>query len=395
MKKLLSILLSILLVSTLVFSVTACKDTDESESIDETVTPVTITVKTEKEDGKEINTLTEISLSAAAKSYVDDKDYENLKTLFSNHGVKGFTIDSANAKVKFEIPSNVTHIATNAVANLTFITDLVVGPNVVEIEKGAFVGLSGLESITLPFVGGKIGAIKEARLFAYIFGSIGGTGLTAVTQTYSDANESTSSLYVPSLLKTVTVTGDVKVTEGTQKHYIKDGVHYSVDSDYAEPTITVDGEVYNVIAVATKNYSESAIQPYAFHSITTIETVNLSANTTEIPEYAFYGCTGIKTLTFKDGFTIGKYAFANCTSLRDLTLNAVILGEGAFSGCTALGKATEISLGGLDVSKVTSFGKDAFAGCTSLTKENLVAGAHTEDFLADAFDKDFFEEDED
>ena len=162
MKKLLSILLSILLVSTLVFTVTACNDSSESESIDETVTPVTITVESSKESGKDVNTLTEISLSAAAKTYVDNREFDKLAALFTAHNIKGFTIDATKATVKFEIPAEVTHIATNAITNLTFITDLVVHEKVVEIEKGAFVGLSGLKSITLPFVGSKVGAINGA-----------------------------------------------------------------------------------------------------------------------------------------------------------------------------------------------------------------------------------------
>ena len=403
MKKLLSILLSILLVSTLVFSVTSCKNGDESESIDESVTPVTITVKTAKEDGKEINTLTEISLSAAAKSYIDEGNLADLENLFKTHkdstddqqvkdDISCFTVDAVAGKVKFELPANVTHVASNAVANLTFITDLVVGNKVEEIEKGAFVGLSGLETIKLPFIGSKLGAYNDAKLFAYIFGSIGGDGLTAVTQTYNEGTESTASLYVPTSLKTVTITGDVTYTVNEVRAY-KDG------DDYIP---LADGETaperFTEVTIETIDYKKSAIQPYAFFGITTVENVILEgAKNDMIPDNAFNGCTGIKELSFNSEIIIGRSAYANCTSLKRITFGdeaSVMLLEGAFSGCTALGKATETSKGGLDLTHVLFVDKDAFKGCTSLHKDTLVLGFHTEIDLEDAFDKDFFKEEE-
>ena len=404
MKKLLSILLSILLVSTLVFTVTACKNSSESESVDESVAPVTITVKSAKEDGVDVNTLTEISLSAAAKSYIDDHNLDGLATLFKTHtdsatteqkvkdDIKWFTIDVANGKVKLEIPATITHIATNAVANLTFITDLVVNNSVVEIEKGAFAGLSGLETITLPFVGSKLGAKNGAKLFAYIFGSVGGEGLTAVTQTYNDGAESTESLYVPTSLKTVTVNGNVTYTEEEIRAY-KDGDDYIPLADGED---VPDG--FTEVIISQISYKDSAIQPYAFFGITTVETIIFAGEKVDmIPDNAFNGCTAIKALHFDGEIVIGRNAYANCTSLKKLTFGetaAVVILEGAFNGCSSLGASTQTTKGGLDLTHVTFIDKDAFQGCTSLRKETLVLGSHTEESLKDAFDKDFFEDEE-
>lgn len=399
MKKLFSILLSILLVSTLAFSVTACKKTAE-ESVDLNEVPVTITIKTEKEDDETTVTLTEISLSAAAKSFIDDKKIDDLKNLFDSHGTpdtKCFTF--ANGEVTFTIPSNVTHIGANAVSNLSFINHIVVGENVVEIAEGAFPGLSGLKSITLPFVGGKVGAVNSAKLFAYIFGTIGGDGLTSITQTFNEVSTNTASLCVPTSLKKVTITGDVKTTTKTRKYYNNsDNKPVPVADDYADATIEVNGETYTVYSVTTKDYSESAVQPYAFHGVTTIEEVVFGGEITEIPEYTFYGCAGIKKLDFTGSTitSIGKYAYANCTSLRVLTLGSVVtLAEGAFSGCTSLGKNTETTVNTLAITGVT-LGKDAFAGCSSLTEEKLDVdfSALSEDeqkALEDAFGEEFFE----
>lgn len=389
MKKLLSFLLSMLLVSALAFSVTACKKEEAGVILDETVTPITLKIETETDDdGNEQKVLTEITLSASAKDYIDKRNYDGLAKLFAKHTIKNFYINVTEETVKFEIPSNVTRIASNAISNLSFLTEIVVGENVTEIEKGAFVGLSGLESITLPFIGGKIGAVNDGKLFAYIFGSIGTDGLTAVTQNYNEGTSSTASLYVPTSLKTVTVTGDVKTTTETVSYYInEDNEHVLVDEQNPAP----DGAA--VVTVSVESYKESAVQPYAFYGITTVETVNFEGEITAIPDYTFYGCSSIKELNVKETIkTIGKYAYSGCTSLRVLTLNNVeTIREGAFSNCSSLAKSTETKAGSLDISGVTTIEEGAFTGCSSLNKNKLTLGAHTAESLEDAFDEGFFE----
>ena len=391
MKKLLSLLFSILLVSSLVFSTVSCnKEESEEEVLDENVAPITLTIETETDDeGNPEKILTEVALSALAKSYVDDNDFAKLDDLLKDHGAAQYLTVNGD-KVTLTIPK-VDKIAANSVVNLSFVTNLVVDNAVKEIEKGAFVGLSGLETITLPFVGGKVGAVNEAKLFAYIFGTIGTEGLTAVTQNYNIGTESTSSLYVPTSLKKVIVTGAVNVTEEKVKYYINDdNEHVVLGAEETAP----EGKPAYEIDVAS--YKDSAVQPFAFYGITTVEEVVFEGDIDHIPEYTFYGCSAIKVLDFTGSkiTKLGNYAYANCTSLRKVTFNALAIGEGAFSGCTSLGKATAIEAGSLDLTNVTTVGKDAFLGCTSLSKEKVVLGAHSEEELKDAFNKDFFKADE-
>ena len=82
----------------------------------------------------------------------------------------------------------------------------------------------------------------------------------------------------------------------------------------------------------------------------------------EIGEYAFYGCSGLTSLTLPVGITsIGEFAFSGCSGLTSLTLPAGItsIGEFAFSYCSGL---TSIYV---YAEKVPRIGRYAFEGCAS------------------------------
>ena len=59
----------------------------------------------------------------------------------------------------------------------------------------------------------------------------------------------------------------------------------------------------------------------------------------KIGQYAFYGCSGIKTLTLGKSVTsIGAKAFFKCTGLTSLTIPSKVskIGKYAFYGCKGL-----------------------------------------------------------
>ena len=79
--------------------------------------------------------------------------------------------------------------------------------------------------------------------------------------------------------------------------------------------------------------------------------------------YAFYGCSGLTSLTIPSCVTeIGKSAFRGCSGLTSLTIPSSVteIGESAFEGCSGL---TSLTI----PSGVTSIGGDAFWGCKGLT----------------------------
>jgi hypothetical protein len=101
----------------------------------------------------------------------------------------------------------------------------------------------------------------------------------------------------------------------------------------------------------------------AFNGCTDLTVVSLPAAKT-IGYRAFAECTSLTTVSLLVAQTIGDWAFYNCTSLTTVSLPAAqTIGDIAFNGCTDL---TEVSL-----PAAQTFGHRAFAECTSLTTVSL------------------------
>ena len=95
-----------------------------------------------------------------------------------------------------------------------------------------------------------------------------------------------------------------------------------------------------------------------------------SSSNDKIGDYAFFGCSGLTSLTLPSGVTkIGFSAFSGCSGLTSLTLPSGVtwIDSSAFDGCSGL---TSIIL----PSGVTEIGDNAFDGCSGLTSIPLPSG---------------------
>ena len=133
------------------------------------------------------------------------------------------------------------------------------------------------------------------------------------------------------------------------------------------------------------------IGSWAFYGYTGLKSVTIPNSVTNIGEFSFYGCAGLVGITIPDSVeNIDDWAFRNCTGVKGITFNGKIpnMGSGAFDGvsnCTAnylCGKGSSLNYaaeaGGDITWKIIHTGNKIIDAAVSATydKTGLTAGSH-------------------
>ncbi len=208
--------------------------------------------------------------------------------------------------------------AHNLYINNSLVTNLVIPDTVTEIKANAFSGATCLTSVT---IGNGVTGIGE-RAFS------GCSGLTSVT--------------IPN-----SVTG------------IGDGAF-----SFCYGLTTVNFNATNCTRMGSPS---DPVFSLVFSRCSSLVTLNIGKNVTNIPSYAFSGCNGLTSINIPDSVKeIRKYAFVNCSCLTSVTIgNSVAeIGDYAFSGCENL---TSIAL----PNSIKQIGWMSFDGCNKLTTATI------------------------
>ena len=303
-------------------------------------------------------------------------------------------------------------------------TSLTIPNSVISIAEGTFSGCSQLESITLPFVGDRPHESTDTYQypFGYIFGTENYEGGASTEQYYygsSTDNTTNTTYYIPSSLKSVTITGSNYIPYGAFnncKHltsitipnsvtniaegafsgcsslesitlpFVGDKPHEPTDNyrytfGYIFGTKSYDGgsktsqyyfnansstmvEYYIPSSLRTVTLTSGSLIPnYAFNQCQDLTSITIADGTTSIGACAFRSCNGMTSIAIPDGVTsIGPCAFLDCNSLISATIpnSVTYLGVSVFGGCISL---TDVTL----PDGIASIPNGAFNNCLSLT----------------------------
>ena len=245
--------------------------------------------------------------------------------------------------------SNPLYYAKHLFMNGKEITDLVIPNSVTSIGNYAFSGCEGLTSVTIPNSVTKIGWEAFSRCF----------GLTSVTIPNSVTEIGYSAFSGCSGLTSVNIT-DIEA-------WCK--IRFSSDNNplyYAHHLYLNGNEIKDLIIPN----SVTSIGEYAFYGCSGLTSVTIPNSVTSIGTGAFSGCSGLTSVTIPSSLTtLGQSVFSDCSGLTSVNIpNSVTsIGNGVFSRCSGL---TSVTI----PNSVTSIGNTAFSSCSGLTEVKIGSG---------------------
>ena len=151
--------------------------------------------------------------------------------------------------------------------------------------------------------------------------------------------------------------------------------------DLSEAKIVAGGDAY--FQSSKKFYtSNDKLGNYAFFGCSGLTSLTIPSGVTSIGGAAFRGCSGLPSLTIPSGVTsIGKSAFLGCSGLTSLTIPSSVtsISDRAFYGCRGLTSIYAC------MEKIPTLGSNVFTGCDAKNCILYVPTGTYDDYLVSDF----------
>ena len=238
------------------------------------------------------------------------------------------------------LSEQVAGIGEYCFSNCTNLQGIIIPDAVKTVGKYAFQNCSSMESVKM--------GIGVETIETYTF-----TGCSALTDMQIGSNVKSINAYAfnnCSSLPLIEIPQSVTMIDNhvfyrckaLKNVYIADRTtELSLGSNSSSP-LFADCPLDSVYIGGNISYNKSSNYGYSpFYRNTSLRSVHITDQETEISPNEFYGCTGLKNVRIGDGVTtIGNWAFSGCSSLDYFQFGASVetIGQEAFSDCVAVTK---------------------------------------------------------
>ncbi|MBR4645166.1 MAG: leucine-rich repeat domain-containing protein [Bacteroidaceae bacterium] len=219
-------------------------------------------------------------------------------------------------------------IVSKAFLGCSGLISITIPNSVTSIGDRTFGGCSSLTSVTLP---NKVKLIGNMT-FSYC------SGLTTVTIPNGVISIGDQAFFECKDLSSINIPNSV-TSIGTQTFYKCSNLTSIIIPNNVKKIGA--GAFLGCSNLASVNIPNSltAIESSTFDRCSSLTSVTIPNSVTTIGNYAFWGCRGLTEVTIPNSVTsMGNYAFSNCSGLTSVTIGSsvVFIGECAFSCCSSL-----------------------------------------------------------